>query len=290
VDNRKIFAVAMLVFMAVSIMIPVQVSHAAALDDLVGSLATSTMSSSGSNAADGGFFNNIFGLLFDKILGPIFNIFGGKSDTTTNPGKVTPLPESGGVQNSGVLQGKTIVIDPGHGGSNPGAVDNNTRESDNNLAVGLKIRDKLVQAGAKVAMTRSSDKTVAAEGSTLGEELQARLDIAQANNADIFVSVHSNSNTDSSITGAMTFYPNGNSSNALASAVQSSVIRQTGAVDKGTSPATYYVLRNASMPAILVEMGFVSNAAEAARLQEDSYRNQMAQGIVDGIVKYFNNN
>ncbi len=286
VDNKKVLAIVMLVFMAISIVIPTQVSHAAALDELMGSLATSTMaSSSGNKAADGGFFNNIFGLLFDKILGPIFNIFGGKSDSST-PGKVNPLPDPGSSQDLGVLRGKTIVVDPGHGGSNPGAVANDTREADNNLAVGLKMRDKLVQAGAKVVMTRSSDTTVAAEGSSLGEELQARLDMAQANNADLFVSVHSNSNPDSSIAGAMTFYPSGNSSD-LATAVQNGVIKRTGAVDKGTSPATFYVLRNASMPSILVEMGFVTNSAEAARLQQDSYRNQMAQGIVEGLAAYF---
>ena len=286
VNNKKFLTLVMLVLMAISILIPTQVSYAAALDELVGSLATSTMAaSSGNNAADGGFFNNIFGLLFDKILGPIFNIFGGKSDSST-PGKVNPLPEPGASQNPGSLRGKTIVVDPGHGGSNPGAVGNDAREADNNLAVGIKVRDKLVQAGAKVVMTRSTDTTVAAEGRSLGEELQARLDMAQANNADLFVSVHSNSNPDSSIAGAMTFYPSGKTSD-LALTVQNSIIKRTGAVDKGTSPATFYVLRNASMPSVLVEMGFVTNAAEAVRLQEDSYRNQMAQGIVEGLAAYF---
>lgn len=287
VNNKKVLAIAMLVFMAISILIPTQVSHAAALDELVGSLATSTMAaSSGNNAADGGFFSNIFGLLFDKILGPIFNIFGGGKSDPSTPGKVNPFPDPGANQNLGSLKGKTIVVDPGHGGSNPGAVANDTREADNNLAVGLKVRDRLVQAGAKVVMTRSSDTTVAAEGSSLGEELQARLDMAQANNADLFVSVHSNSNPDTSIAGAMTFYPSDKSSD-LALAVQNNIIKRTGAVDKGTSPATFYVLRNASMPSILVEMGFVTNTAEAARLQEDSYRNQMAQGIVEGLAAYF---
>ena len=88
---------------------------------------------------------------------------------------------------------------------------NGARESDNNLAVSLKLRDLLVQDGAKVIMTRSSDKTVAPEGSTLGEELQARLDIADRNNADIFVSVHTNSNPNPDITGVTTYYPSGRS-------------------------------------------------------------------------------
>ncbi len=212
--------------------------------------------------------------------------------TTTNPVKVTPLPSqtagSGSIKDAGVLRGKVIVLDPGHGGSNPGAVANNTRESDNNLAVGLKLRDKLVQAGAKVIMTRDTDRTVAAEGSTLGQELQARVDLAKANQADIFVSLHSNENSDTGIAGAMTFYPEGKSSN-LATTVQSALVKETGAVDKGVSTANYLVLRNASMPSILVEMGFVSNQQEAARLQNNAYRNQIAQGVFGGIVNYFNN-
>ena len=83
----------------------------------------------------------------------------------------------------------------------------------------------------------------------------------------------------------MTFYPSG-ASNALAQEVQSGIIRQTSAVDKGTEPATFYVLRNSPIPSILVEMGFVTNASEAARLQDDSYRNKIAQGTFDGIVRY----
>jgi N-acetylmuramoyl-L-alanine amidase len=85
----------------------------------------------------------------------------------------------------------------------------------------------------------------------------------------------------------MTFYPSGKSSK-LALEVQDSIIKATGAVDKGTSPATFYVLRNTSMPSILVEMGFVSNANEAGKLQDDNYRNKIAQGIFNGVVKYFN--
>ncbi|MPN28621.1 N-acetylmuramoyl-L-alanine amidase LytC [bioreactor metagenome] len=86
----------------------------------------------------------------------------------------------------------------------------------------------------------------------------------------------------------MTFYRSGESSQ-LASKVQSALIKQTGATDKGTDAATFYVLRNTSMPSILVEMGFISNANEAARLSDNSYRNNVAQGIYNGIAEYFNN-
>ena len=290
-NRQKIFSLAMLIVMICNVFLLVPAAQAGSIDNVIGALGSSTMPTGG-NSNSGGVLDGLLGLLFDKILGPILNIFtgGGKGTTPAtgnNPVKVTPLPPvSGPIQDNGVLRGKVIAVDPGHGGANPGAVgQGGTRESDNNLAVATKLRDKLVQAGAKVVMTRNSDQTVAPEGSLLGEELQARLDIAQANHADIFVSIHSNSNPDPSIAGAMTFYPSG-ASNALAQEVQSGIIRQTSAVDKGTEPATFYVLRNSPIPSILVEMGFVTNASEAARLQDDSYRNKIAQGTFDGIVRY----
>lgn len=290
--NKRLITHILLLALCFSLLAPVQASYAASLDSALSTLASSTVSSSGGTSSGGDIFSNLFSFIFDKILSPILNIVkGGSSSTSANsPVKVTPLPSSGtgSVQDSGVLRGKVIVVDPGHGGSNPGAVANGSKEAENNLAVGLKLRNKLVQAGAKVVMTRDSDRTVASEGSSLGEELQARVDIAEANHADIFVSVHSNENPNSAIAGAMTFYPSGKSSQ-LALQVQNSVVAATKANDKGVSPATFYVLRNNSVPSILVEMGFVSNPQEAAKLKNDSYRESLAQGIFSGIVKYFNN-
>lgn len=277
----------LLLAVVLTILAPLSVTQAAGASDVLGALTAPTAPTSDG----GGILNTLFSFLFDKILGPIFNIFGGGSTSTgAPPVTLPPSPSSGGpVIDSGVLRGKVVVVDPGHGGTNPGAVANGTRETDNNLAVSLKLRDRLRQAGAKVIMTRETDRTVATAGSTLGQELQARVDIAERNNADMFVSIHSNSNPDPSLAGAMTFYPSGRSSK-LAQEVQNSIIRETAAVDKGTQPATFYVLRNTTMPSILVEMGFVTNAAEAAKLQNDAYRNRIAQGIFTGIVRYFQAN
>ncbi len=289
-DNKKRYKLMtwiLLLAVVMTVLAPLSVTQAAGVGDVLGALAAPTAPTS----EGGGILNTIFSFLFDRILGPILNIFGGGSTTTAPPPvKLPPTPPSGGpVIDSGVLRGKVIVVDPGHGGTNPGAVSNGTRESDNNLAVSLKLRDRLRQAGAKVVMTRETDRNVATAGSSLGQELQARVDIAGRNNADIFVSIHSNSNPDPSIAGAMTFFPSGKSSK-LALEVQSGIIRETSAVNKGVQPATFYVLRNTAMPSILVEMGFVTNAAEAAKLQNDAYRNRIAQGIFTGIVKYFQAN
>lgn len=292
--KNKILSYIILVLMLFSLIAPMTVTHAASLDNVLTTVAASTVSVQDNTSRGTGVLEKLFSFVFDKLLGPILNVFNNKTTTnasTTHPVVITPLPPTTTnpipIQNNGVLKGKIIVIDPGHGGSNPGAVANNTRESDNNLAVSLKLRDKLVQAGAKVIMTRDTDRTVAPEGSSLGAELQARVDLAKTNHADMFISIHSNSNPDTSIAGAMTFYPSGQSS-ALASEIESAVVTETGAVNKGASSATFYVLRNNSVPSTLVEMGFVSNREEAALLNSDSYRTKIAQGILNGIVKYFN--
>lgn len=286
----------MLVLVLFSLIAPMTVTHAASLDNVLTTLTASTISGQDNTSHGTGFLEKLFSFVFDKLLGPILNVFNSKATnnaSTAHPVVITSLPATTtnpiAIQNNGILKGKIIVVDPGHGGSNPGAVANNTRESDNNLAVSLKLRDQLVQAGATVIMTRDTDRTVAPEGSSLGAELQARVDLAETNHADMFISIHSNENPDTNIAGAMTFYPNGKSS-TLASEVENALIAKTSAVNKGTSSATFYVLRNTSMPSTLVEMGFVSNREEAALLNSDSYRTKIAQGILNGIVKYFNNN
>lgn len=291
--SNKLLCYTLLLALAFNFMAPVAVGHASGLGDIVKTLSSSTAPTSD----NGGLLTPLINLLFDKILGPILNIFHSNAASTGSAPSSRPSSGSTAVlppvhiapaDSGGALSGKVIVVDPGHGGSNPGAVANGTRESDNNLAVGLKLRDKLTRAGARVIMTRDSDRTVAPEGNSLGQELQARVDLAENNHADIFVSVHTNENSDASITGAETFYGSGKTKK-LAEAVESNLISETHAVSKGIAPETFYVLRNTTMPGILVEMGFISNATEAARLASDSYRNTIAQGICDGIVDYFQN-
>lgn len=281
-NKNKFLSYIILSLLVFNIIIPIPITHAVSTDNILNTLAATTIAdSNSSNTGGGGIFGQLFNLIFKKILGPVFNIFDGnntKSPTTVPPGS----------SNDTTLKNKIVVVDPGHGGSNPGAVANNTRESDNNLAVALKLRDKLVQAGAKVIMTRDKDRTVAPEGSSLGEELAARVTMAEDNHADIFISIHSNENPDSNVRGAMSFYPAGKSS-TLASEIEKALVKETGAIDKGTSSATFHVLRNTSMPSTLVEMGFVSNQEEAAQLNSDSYRSKIAQGIFNGTAAYFKN-
>lgn len=191
------------------------------------------------------------------------------------------------IDNSKILKNKTIVIDPGHGGSNPGATKYGMRESDNNLSVGIKLKKVLEDHGAKVVMTRETDKTVAAEGLELKQELQARVDLVDTNNADIFISLHTNANENANVHGAMTFYHN-DISKKLADDIQKSLIKFTEATNKGTEKENFYVLRNNKVPAILIEMGFITNKIEADKLNSDVYRNEIVDGIYGGIINYFN--
>lgn len=177
---------------------------------------------------------------------------------------------------SNPLFGKIIVIDPGHGGNDDGAIANGVREATVNLAVALKIRDKLLGTGATVILTRSSDLSLA---------LKARVDIAQAIDADIFVSIHANSITNPGTAGAISFYQSGRPNN-LAATIQESLIKESGAIDKGVRTENFYVMRENYMTATLIEIGFLTNASESLRLTDDAYQNKIAEGISRGIIKY----
>lgn len=187
----------------------------------------------------------------------------------------------------GLLAGRTVALDPGHGGDQAGAFYFGIREADVNLAIALGLRAKLANAGATVVLTRATDRLLAPPGIKPADELQARVDVARAANADIFVSIHANAHpTKPETAGVITFrYPG--SSYDLAAAIQDAVVEETDAVDKGVRTANFYVLRNSAIPACLVETGFLSNRAEAARLADESYQNDVANGLFKGIVRYF---
>lgn len=116
-------------------------------------------------------------------------------------------------------------------------------------------------------MIRQTDSIVAPADSTNNQDLAARVDIAEAKRADLFIAVHSNDNEDSQIAGTMSFFPSGKS-DELAAAVQSTVVKETSSIDKGVSPATFYVLRKTSMPSILIEMGVCSQSRESGPVKQ----------------------
>lgn len=186
------------------------------------------------------------------------------------------------------LQGKVIVVDAGHGGSNPGAVYHNSREADNNLATAKKLETVLKNKGATVIMTRTDDVNVKDSTASLREELAARVAISENNNADLFVSLHNNASTDSSADGAITFYYK-DAEKAIAEAVQASLVSEVKMKDKGVSRGDFHVLRENDRPSILIELGFISNLDESIKLRDSLYQNKLAYAIGKGIDEYFKN-
>ncbi len=182
---------------------------------------------------------------------------------------------------------RVIVIDPGHGGSQPGATSpNGIKEKDLNLKISLKVEAALKQLGYNVIMTRDNDKTVG---------LYERPGKANGIYADIFVSIHANSSTSPTPSGIEVLYsPATTGTNKkvdqypLAKMVMDEILKATGAKERGViKRPDLVVIREANMPAILVEVGFLSNAEEEKQITNDSYQNKLVEGIIKGIEKYF---
>jgi N-acetylmuramoyl-L-alanine amidase len=171
-----------------------------------------------------------------------------------------------------------IVLDPGHGGSDPGAVGAmGTQEKVVVLAITSKVGDILAKNGVQVTYTRTVDKT---------QSLQAKCDVSNIAKPDYFVSIHANSYSVPTVSGIETFYSSGNAAGAkLAQAIQTELIKETGRVDRKIKTAGFYVLNNTNATAVLVETSFLSNAAEEKLLVTESYQNKLAKAISTGILK-----
>ncbi|WP_019850280.1 cell wall-binding repeat-containing protein [Desulfitobacterium sp. PCE1] len=191
-----------------------------------------------------------------------------------------------------LLIGKTVVVDPGHGSPDPGALGpSGSQEKINNLAIAQYLAVELEAAGAKVVLTRSGDNSPAySPGTTYTErgDLQKRVDIANENNADLFISIHNDSWKTAQ--GTTTFYssenPSGSSSYKLAQYIQSELTQKIGTKNLGVKDSRLYVLRNNTMPAVLVEVAFISHPTEEKQLSDNAFRQKAAQGISQGIQAY----
>ena len=186
------------------------------------------------------------------------------------------------------LLGKIICLDPGHGGNDPGAVGpSGTREKDNTLAISLLLKDMLENNGATVILTRDTDRTVANSPDSTSEELKARVEIATDGNADIFISIHNDSFTSNIGMGTTTFHYGDGDSIKLAACIQKNLVTELGTKDRSSRFASFYVIRYAKMPAILVEVAFISNPEEEVLLSSTDGRIKIAESIFHGITNYF---
>ena len=187
---------------------------------------------------------------------------------------------------------QTVIIDAGHGGEDGGAVaSDGTVEMDINLKIALQTAKFLKLYGFEVIMTRDSDVSTSTGDSFIKrEDLENRLNLMKQNPESVFVSIHLNKFTTSAARGSQVFYSKVDKSKTLGDLIQQSIISKlqpdNKRVNKQANSSTY-LLYNATVPAVLVECGFLSNEAELSRLKDNTYQRQLAFCISDGILKYF---
>lgn len=189
------------------------------------------------------------------------------------------------------LNGKIIMIDPGHGGPDVGAIGaSGTYEKNNTLKIALELKSILQQAGATVLLTRDNDRSPAANYSEI-EDLEARVSLANQSNAELFISIHNDSFTNPATQGTTVFYSSSNpnllESVHLAGSIRTAVNDSIHSSDRGVKQANFYVVRYTKMPAVLIETSFISNPYEEARLQNPAFQKNVAAGIFRGIYSYY---
>ncbi|QQE63417.1 N-acetylmuramoyl-L-alanine amidase [Leptolyngbya sp. BL0902] len=197
------------------------------------------------------------------------------SQVTVPPTQPTAPPAMPSIPSQRVV----VVIDPGHGGRDPGAVGiGGLQEKQVIFPISLRVAELLEQQGVVVVMTRREDITL---------DLQSRVDIANRARGNIFVSIHANAISMSrpDVNGVETYFAS-ESGRRLAAAIQSNMLAATGMRDRGVKQARFFVIRHTNMPAALVEVGFVTGAQDAPRLADPAWRETAAQAIARGILQY----
>ena len=181
-----------------------------------------------------------------------------------------------------------IVIDPGHGGEDPGKVGvNDILEKDINLQISMKVRDLLEEVGIKVVMTREDDKVPKRKKEDLGN----RVELINKTKPTLALCIHQNSYTTPDIFGAQVFY---HTKTEEAVDVATLVQESMRAIDPNNKREvkendTYYMLKLSEVPTIIVECGFLTNPTEAQKLTTEEYQNDIAFAICEGIVKWLDN-
>lgn len=194
---------------------------------------------------------------------------------------------------------KIILIDPGHGGFDGGAVSKRgTIEKDINLSISKKINDRLKENRYKVYMTREEDISLHEKGKSLKEkkveDLKKRCSLKIETNCDLFISIHQNMFTDSRFFGAQVWYSDYKDSEVFANIMQKHLKDEVDNNNKRLPKAakdSYRILRDKyEKPCIILECGFLSNPKEEEKLKDEEYQNKIAEAVVNSINEYFNRN
>jgi N-acetylmuramoyl-L-alanine amidase len=188
----------------------------------------------------------------------------------------------------------TVIVDPGHGGFDPGKVGiNNSLEKDINLSISLKLKTILEQNDINVIMTREEDKGLYSESdsSKKAADLRKRVEMINSSDAVVAVSIHQNSFEQESIKGAQVFYyTSSKEAKEFAEVMQEQLKKSLNDGNKRLAKANsnYYMLKKSNRPLIIIECGFLSNYTEAALLLDETYQEKLAWSIHLGILSYIN--
>lgn len=188
---------------------------------------------------------------------------------------------------------KVIVVDPGHGGEDPGKVGiNDSLEKEINLAISLKLKELLEKEGYKVVLTREDDRGLyeAGDKNKKSADMKKRCQIIEEAKADIVVSIHQNSFGQESVHGAQVFYYEYSAQGeVLAKKIQESLKENVDNANNRTTKAnsSYYMLKHTPCPTVIVECGFLSNHEEARLLVSEEYQAKVAAAVCEGIKSYF---
>lgn len=195
------------------------------------------------------------------------------------------LGEAGSVQIAservgGGLRGKLIVVDPGHGGADPGVIGSThkTVEKTINMTTAQYVADELRRAGAQVYLTRTSDKEQ--------PELEGRAEASNKKKADAFVSIHYNASP-KKVSGTLTYYYSESKDRPLARSIEARLAKGLGLKSNGISYGDYHVLRENNRPSVLLELGFLTDSRDEATVRKDDYQRKAAAAIAAGLADYF---
>lgn len=187
-----------------------------------------------------------------------------------------------------------IVLDPGHGGFDPGKVGTaGTLEKDINLAISLKLKEMLVKSGYTVTMTRQKDEALCEQNASRKKvsDLNARLDLIQKEEPELTVSIHQNSYSAGTKGAQVFYYSQSEDGHRLAGVLQETLKEEIGDGNHRVEKAndSYYMLKKSQGPFVIVECGFLSNPEEEKLLNSEDYQKKMAKALAEGIEKFLYN-
>lgn len=194
--------------------------------------------------------------------------------------------------NSLSLFGKIIYLDPGHGGADPGAIYNNLYESNLNLKIAFKIQEVLQKEGATVFITRYDDYDLSVKYAVNRKrsDLSRRANLINKSNADLYISIHLNSDISSTWSGAQVFYIDANENNAIfAKILQQQLAKDLKTKRQYKKIYDQYMYKRINVPGVLLEAGFISNPNDRYKLQKEDYQIKLSNSVKQAIITYFSN-